>query len=551
MSERMKTFIVSGIAGWLALALIGCGSDGGDRGAETPDLGEPPADVPEMEAPGVDSVPDTVEGTPSDVPLTPTTDTVVPDSASTTTPPAIKTLDWRPCGQFDDRDIECAELGVPIDYAQPSGDTVTLALRRIVANPLEPYRGSMLFNPGGPGGSGIDAALSLFEDGIFDAIAPGFDIVGFDPRGVAASGSRGCGVSAPDPYASDSLQAPDSIQQYVDALRAEGEQCERAWGPLFRHMGSNNVVRDMDEIRKALDEPVLNYYGASYGTLLGALYAHAYPETTGRMVLDAPVNPRLGDAQMSAEQLEGAFAVQEALFSECEQGNAACPPNARQLFEQADAAAATAGAEGSFLYTWMLLLAFSGAKDFLLETLAQAGADPSGAWLQSFFAATAASVQNTGLGSDVPLLAVNCTDNVTEPPTLAQIESLGAQLEEENPFLGPFYARFGAACLGWPVTRDPIPLPTASEAPAILVIGGTKDSRTPYPWASVMTETLGNATLLTSEHWGHGAVANGSNCAVFYVRAYFTSGSLPSAGTVCPDPNPPVPAPAPEPAPAQ
>jgi pimeloyl-ACP methyl ester carboxylesterase len=104
---------------------------------------------------------------------------------------------------------------------------------------------------------------------------------------------------------------------------------------------------------------------------------------------------------------------------------------------------------------------------------------------------------------------------------------------KENPVFGGFYLFRAPVCTGWPVTRDPVPLPTATDAPPILVIGGTNDSRTPYEWAPVMTETLGNATLLTSEHWGHGAVTNGGDCVRLFMRAYLTSGSLPAAGTAC------------------
>jgi pimeloyl-ACP methyl ester carboxylesterase len=127
-----------------------------------------------------------------------------------------------------------------------------------------------------------------------------------------------------------------------------------------------------------------------------------------------------------------------------------------------------------------------------------------------------------------------CTDDSLEPPTIAEVESLYAEFYAVN----PLYANDALSvitCAGWPHTRDPLPMPTAIDVPQpVLVIGGAYDWHTPYEWAPAMTEALGKATLLTSEHFGHCAVPQGSECAVTTVRAFMTTGSLPAAGTVCP-----------------
>jgi pimeloyl-ACP methyl ester carboxylesterase len=157
--------------------------------------------------------------------------------------------------------------------------------------------------------------------------------------------------------------------------------------------------------------------------------------------------------------------------------------------------------------------------------------DPGGAWLEALVNRGGGGVD--GGAGEVALLSVNCTDDVSEPPTVAQVESLFAEFEAVNPLYADdaFHALI---CTGWPATRDPVPLPTApSVDKPLLVIGGLRDWRTPYSGAVAMTETLGKATLLMSDHQGHGAVGIDSECVNYFVRAYLTSGSLPATGTLC------------------
>jgi pimeloyl-ACP methyl ester carboxylesterase len=163
----------------------------------------------------------------------------------------------------------------------------------------------------------------------------------------------------------------------------------------------------------------------------------------------------------------------------------------------------------------------------LVDALAAEAADPGGDWLLSFLAPSGGS----GI-SFVAYLSVNCTDDTVEPPTIEQLESLDAEFTQSSPLFGGDVEET-ALCAGWPVTRDPVPLPTAIDARPLLVIGGTRDMRTPYEFAQAMTETLGSATLLTSEHFGHGAVLNAGSCVRQAIRAYLTSGSLPASGAIC------------------
>ncbi|HWO14212.1 MAG TPA: alpha/beta fold hydrolase, partial [Polyangiaceae bacterium] len=364
----MKTLLSSGLMGSLSLVLFACGA--GDDTAPTADApgtgASDTASSSESDSAGEASGAVDVEGVdpagassleqPPAAP--PTSDTPVMPEVPVTPTLEVAELSWRACGQFHDRDLECAEVSVPVDYEQPDGEKLPIALRRVLANPLEPYKGALLINPGGPGGPGIDFALDGLQEGLFEAIAPGYDIIGFDPRGVGQSGERGCGILPDDLYPSvaDGAAATSAVEAQLALVRERGEQCEQAWGPLFRHLGSKNVVRDMEEIRKALNQPSLNYYGASYGTRLGALYAHMFPATAGRIVLDASMLPRSSMVENVRGQFYETVALHEQIFVKCDAAPDVCPPGSRGLFDQMLATARERGFEDAFVAVWNILL---------------------------------------------------------------------------------------------------------------------------------------------------------------------------------------------------
>ena len=529
----------------MTLALVACGGEDSPSSALSPldsDEGEGSAPAEAADPTPVDMVPAEVE-TPADPSAdaqgvdaesaaqdegAPDPDLAPPEDSGT----ARAELEWRNCGQFEDRNLQCAEVLVPVDYDQPEGEQVSIAMRRIQANPLEPYHGALLFNPGGPGGEGIDSTFAFFRGDIFDAIAPGYDIIGFDPRGVGASGETGCGIQPENMYpgATPTGEIAPGFADFVAYLEAEGERCEAAWGPLFRRLGSNNVVRDLEEMRKALNEPLLNFYGASYGTRLGSLYAHSYPETTGRIVLDAAVQPRSSLIETVRGQFKQAVNLHELFLSRCDSAELACPPDARLVFDQLLASASALGLEPAFVNLWTTLLLDLEGVDACQQLLAAQVADPSGAWIPSLFSEGGGG--SVGF-SDVVNRSVHCTDDAFEPPTQEEFESLGAEFRQLSPVFADTFLPSTTLCAGWPVTRDPVPMPTATTARPLLVIGGTADGLTPYEWSQQMTEALGSATLLTSNHYGHGAVTRGSDCVRAVIRAYLTSGSLPATGATC------------------
>ena len=523
----MKTLLSSGLIGCLSLAFFACGSGDDEHDALAADPSVDPAAAED----GAD-VAGTATSADPESPVEPTLESPIEPTLE------VPALAWRSCGQFQDRNLECAEVLVPIDYEQPDGEKLPIALRRILADPREPYKGALLINPGGPGGPGIDFALDELQSGLFDAIAPGYDIIGFDPRGVGQSGERGCGILPEDLYPDISDGADGSegadftslIEARLALVRERGEQCEQEWGTLFHHLGSKNVVRDMEEIRKALKQPTLNYYGASYGTRLGALYAHMFPATAGRLVLDAAMLPRSSMVENIRSRFYEVVRLHELIFTYCESNPDVCPADARVLFDQMLANASADGFVSAFLSLWRTLLSYSFGPDVIISALNNEAADPGGDWFESF---VLGNLDDDGGAGQVANLSVMCTDDSLEPPTVAEVEGLYAEFYA----VSPLYASEALTvinCAGWPSTRDPIPMPTAmGVSQPLLVIGGTADALTPYEWAPALTEALGKATLLTSTHFGHCAVDLANECVIDTVRAYLTSGSLPAAGTVC------------------
>lgn len=314
---------------------------------------------------------------------------------------------------------------------------------------------------------------------------------------------------------------------FVADVEDEGQRCERAWGPLLRHLGSNQVVRDMDLIRQGLGEEKLNFIGASYGTRLGALYAHSFPQTAGAIVLDAPVGPQVDMLEKVRASFRELVSLHEALFVDCSEGRLVCPPEPRLLFDEVMAAAAELEVEGEIAYVWAELLSDELGRQYAVRLLEIQAAGTNADVLLEL----AASTNEPGVNI-VANLSVNCTDSTRDPASIEELDALLVELNEESPLFA-FEAFPAASCSGWPTTRDPVPVPSAYDAPPLLVIGGTRDRRTPYHFAEEMTEALGNAVLLTSNHYGHVATTTSGACARDAVRAYLVDGALPPYGAVC------------------
>lgn len=536
----MKKLLPFASVSWLALTLSACGGDDSDPPRTNVDSNLPDTEVPITD---VETPPETppavtdrdLDNTEVDPPLE-----VIPPEI--VTPPALPgfELSWRSCGTTGTRAVQCAELQVPLDYDDPDGERILISLNRIQTPPGVEHRGSVLYNPGGPGGSGKEIGRAFASIGAFDVVAPGFDIIGFDPRGVGESSALDCeyvdaylrGEAGDTPPADAMMEAASEygIEGLIEDLAWLSGECRAYWGNLFDHMGSNQVVRDIERIREALGEEKLNFFGQSYGTRLGALYAQQYPDRVRAVVLDAPVLPRASIVDQVQGNFDELVVVHEAFFGECDAGRISCPPNARELFDAYLTSADSLQILPQMLGLWEFALSYSFATTYLPFILQQQAAQPTPEWMYGELSRFGGED-----GAIIQLNNVNCADNAATLLTLPEIEARLDDAFELSPLFGGDLFPI-VTCNGWSVEPDPVAPLTAPGAPPLLVIGGTHDFRTPGKWALDMADSLENAVLLTSEHWGHTIVGDNSSCVNDAVRNYFVDLVLPAAGTVCPFP---------------
>ena len=252
----------------------------------------------------------------------PTPSPTTPPPASVTEAPApdladlySQRIDWQPCETNDDHD--CGFLTVPVDYSEPQGETIELALLRVPASGERV--GSMVVNPGGPGARGTSYAAAAGQ--VFrEPLLQGFDVVGFDPRGVGRSAPVDC-LSDEELNASlagdPTPDTPEEQAAFKEGVLSYGDKCVANSGPVVGHVTTTEAARDMDVLRSALGEETLTYFGASYGTKLGATYAELFPEQVGRFVLDGAVDVALDPQSLSLDQAEGFETALRAYVQNC------------------------------------------------------------------------------------------------------------------------------------------------------------------------------------------------------------------------------------------
>ncbi|HEX2176522.1 MAG TPA: alpha/beta fold hydrolase [Nocardioidaceae bacterium] len=482
-----------------------------------------------------------------------TPETPAPREEPASTPPAPERLQrfygqdvsWRPCqgGGF-----ECTKVRVPLDYADPSAGTVSLAVSRRPAD--EPGRriGAILINPGGPGASGISfapTAAAQFRSDVLDR----YDIVGFDPRGVAASEGIDCltdgeldAFVALDPTPDD----PAAVSEAQQAIADFGRGCVEGSGELAGHVSTPEAARDMDIIRAAVDSPQFHFYGASYGTLLGATYADLHPERVGRMVLDGAVDPAQSVLQENLKAAAGFETALRAYLQFCvDQGE--CPlgttvPAAQDrlnaLLDRIDATPLPAGAgreltTGHAVLGVWLPLYVPELWPTLSVALQQAANGDGSALMRLSDLYTSRGPGGYRDNSLEALYAVNCLDQPTGRST-QEIRRLLPRFRQASPTFGEVFAWFLIGCPEWPVrTAEPMPTIDAPGAPPIVVIGTTGDPATPYESAVALAEQLRSGVLVTRVGEGHTGFGRGNECVDEAVNDFFAAGEVPENGLRC------------------
>ncbi|KNX36141.1 proteinase [Luteipulveratus halotolerans] len=474
-------------------------------------------------------------------------------SAATAAPSAAlakfynQKLTWEDC---ETGGSKCASLKVPIDYAKPEGGTVNIAVLKSPAKGDK--KGSLVVNPGGPGGSGVDYAAAA-DYVVSDKVRKAYDVVGFDPRGVQRSAPITClddqqldGYLGADPSPDDKAEEA----AFMKGAKGFGDACKTKAGPLLGHVSTVEAAKDMDVLRAALGEPRLDYLGKSYGTFLGSTYADQFPTRVGKFVLDGVVAPDLTNTEMNKGQAEGFERATRAYVKDCV-ANGSCPLGStqaageqkiRDFLKQVDATpipvtnddkvtrltegwasmgiAAAMYDQGSWgQLTTALQNAFNGDGNALMGLAnTYAERDSSGSYSGNIMQA---------------INAVNCLDRQGSADT-ASYEKDQAAFAKTAPTFGPMLAWGTAICGSWPVKATGAPKKiTAAGSDPILVIGTTRDPATPYEWSQRLAAMLQNGRLITYDGDGHTAYRRSNACVDNAVDAYLLQGKDPGKNVKC------------------
>jgi pimeloyl-ACP methyl ester carboxylesterase len=471
---------------------------------------------------------------PPSVPSSASTASITSTSSTLRAPPPLPApppLGWSQCGA----DRQCSTLVVPVDYSRPGGVRIGVALRRRPASDPAHRIGSLVLNPGGPGGSGI-AALEQDLGLLPAAVLARFDVVAFDPRGIGASDALHCtGDTYAGPAPDPDPQTAQAEQQLLTADRDYADSCARSGGWLLAHVGTADVARDLDELRAALGDAGLTYLGISYGTFLGAEYAGMFPTHVRAMVLDGAIDPSLPTDALANAQAEGFEQSLDAFLAWWRPGS-----DAHAEFEgiaaslRAHPLAVGSRALGpAQFYTGVFGTLYARSFWPSLSRALGAAAAGNGAPMLGLYDAYEHTGDPTFDGDTNN--AVNCLDHPV-PTDPAVFPSRAAQAAAMAPDFGPLFAWGGLVCAVWPVPssafRSPAPV-HAPGAPPILVVGTTGDPATPYAWAKGLASQLAHGVLLTRVGEDHVAIFY-SACVRGWDASYLVDVQPPPSGTVCP-----------------
>jgi pimeloyl-ACP methyl ester carboxylesterase len=481
---------------------------------------------------------------------------------------AVPRASWSAC-----RDgFECATVPVPLDHGDPTGGQIGVSVIRLPAGLPGQRIGSLLLNPGGPGGSGVEFVRAVAKSLPLE-LRGRFDIVGFDPRGIDESTPLRCfdtfdqalAVLPPFPYP----DTPDEegVQQGLDDRLAAA--CAAHGGAIRDHMSTADAARDMDLLREVLGDQQLTYVGFSYGTMLGQTYANLFPSRVRALVIDGVLDPvawttgygqdalttplgtRLGSAEGSARTLDEFFRLCDAAGPGC-----AFSGDARRRYAElgerlrGHPATITDPVSGqSFTLRY---------NDLIATTLGALYAPVTWPDLASLLADLEQRLAPATVGQH--LAAIRTRLGLAGPaqeeyPNVVEGAAGVACADSDNPrSSGAYrtaaeraeatYGRFGrtwnwtlSVCASWPASagQDRYAGPwTATTSSPVLVVGNYFDPATPYDGAVAASKLLPNSRLLSYAGWGHTAYLSAGNyCVDSNVTRYLVTGQLPAAGLVC------------------
>ncbi|MCL4449672.1 MAG: alpha/beta hydrolase [Actinobacteria bacterium] len=452
---------------------------------------------------------------------------------------------WRSCGQG----FQCGSVKVPLSYAHFNGSTLRIAVIKHPATDSSKPIGTLIFNPGGPGLSGIQALRVLLD--FFPAkVRERFNLVSFDPRGSGSSERINCGTSliaaASAPLVA--MQPDGSLPSALGVYKNMATSCRSRYPKILSHINTVDTARDMDRIRAAIGASRISYLGISYGTLLGAVYAQLFPNRVRAMLLDGGIDPTMSLLSMANSQ---APAWQEDIvhFLGTCFGQNPCPlgssPTAfyRQLVANltthplvdvanGDNYPVTTGDLETAALEYATLPSFTGPQFVSALVFASHG---NGEPLRNF--ALGEFTDLNGTSELDSYWTVTCEDT-TNRPTALQIGQAAVSLADEYPLLDGYSVSTNAAgCTYWPPAHRPIPPLHPLPSIPIVVVGSTYDPITPYSWSKDLAGEL-QATLVTRVGYGHTWFLNGQadTCMDNLVADFFVTGRRPQPDIRCIDP---------------
>jgi len=455
--------------------------------------------------------------------------------------PQASTLNWQPCGgQLSG--LECASLQVPLNYADPGGRKITIALSMVPATaPKSQQQGVMLVNPGGPGEPGRSLAADVAA-GISPQVAATYDIVGFDPRGVGGSSP----VLSCDPNFFKGVR-PDYIpanaaaeQVLINRAKSYAAACEQRFGWFLPYETTENTARDMDQIRQAFGIKQVTYYGFSYGTYLGQVYGTLFPSHVRRMVLDSTVDPtgawyadNISQDYAFQGRIEAFFAWTAKYDSTYHLGSTTAQVQASYYKIRAKLEKTPIdGADGPMIGPDELddTILLGGYLNTLWPGFAQALSqylnDGSSDGLITQFEEWGAQNENTFAVYN----AVECAD-VNWPRNWSKWQSDTEHVYQTAPFEAWDNAWFNAACAFWPVQGPAKPFQVdGADLPPVLMLQGTLDAATPYAGAQDAHKLLPSARMVVVEGDGnHGQSLESppDTCVQNYLNRYLATGAVP------------------------
>jgi pimeloyl-ACP methyl ester carboxylesterase len=468
--------------------------------------------------------------------------TTAPTTTTTEPPPDPGPLAWAPCGGGD----ECATLSVPVDYSHPRNATLPLSLRRRPATDPARRIGSLVINPGGPGEAGTQL-LRRDLSVLGPSVRQRFDVVEMDPRGVGNSGGFRCnGDGSSDSGAGTGEKVdpvpttPEAEATLVAADRAYADACAHGAGVLLGYIGTTDVARDLEQLRKALGEAQLTFLGMSYGTLVGSTYTDLFPTHVRALVLDGVIDPSLPSFELWMAQAASFQQQLDGFFAWCGSGCAwrpgiALPEALDRLIRRVRTQPLPAGSGAivgvSELYTALFSRLSSRSRWSSLASALGAAERGDGGPLLSITRGYLGDAPGATINPDASS-AINCLDHPVDTDVNAY-NGLAAQAAARSRHFGPYFAWAGLMCATWRATptRQPHPV-TAPGSPPILVIGTTNDAATPFAWAQHVASTLSQGVLLTRDATGHVAML-GSGCVRAAIERYLVDLTPPAPGTVC------------------